>query len=91
LVKEVYSGEKDISSIYPNLEKCCDAFFDEKEKSYLFPLITGWSGSDRESAHWFKNEKISALGEKTGMEVCRNNQQKDFLHYIRHIENEGFA
>ena len=84
-------NKKGMSSIYPELEKCCGKFFDEKDKSYSFPLMVGWSGSDRESANWFKYEKIPALGEKTGMEVCRNNQQRDFIHYIRHIENEGFA
>ncbi|TWX67156.1 hypothetical protein ESZ36_12625 [Colwellia demingiae] len=83
--------KKDISSNYHKLEKCCGEFFDEKEKIYFFPLIASWAGSDRQAVSWFQNEKIPALGGKTGLEICRNNQMNDFLHYIRQIEYGGFS
>ena len=73
------------------LEKCCGELLNTDEKAYLYPLLVNWSGSDVDAAHWLKSEKISALGGQTGLEVCRSNNSEQFIHYIQHIEREGFA
>ena len=73
------------------LDKCLGNFFKEDEKAYLFPLISGWSGSDEQAAYWIQNEEIPTFGGQTALEVCQNNQVKALLQYIRHIEYEGFS
>lgn len=73
------------------LEKCCGEFLNNDEKAYLYPLLINWTGSDVSAALWLKSESISAIGGKTGLEVCRSNKSEDFIHYIQHIELEGFA
>lgn len=85
------NGQDFNESNFPELEQCCGDFFEECIKAGLFPLITGWAGSDALAATWFKNEKIPAFGGKTGLEICQNNQVAVFLSYIQHIEHEGFA
>jgi hypothetical protein len=82
---------KNISDTFPELEKYCDEFFNKEDKAYLFPLIAGWAGSDIQAVYWFKNERIPALGEKTGLEICRKNQQEEFIKYIHQIEYGSFA
>jgi len=73
------------------LEMYCGELLNKDEKAYLYPLLVNWSGSDADAAHWLKSEKISALGGKTGLEVCRSNNSAGFVHYIKHIELGGFA
>lgn len=73
------------------LEKCCGEYLSNDEKAYLFPLLVGWSGSDVDAAYWLHFEEIAALGGKTGLEACRNNNSAGFVQYIQHIEREGFA
>jgi len=78
-------------SKFPQIDKCLGDFFKADEISYLFPLISSWTGSDSQAVTWLKNEKISALGIKTALEVCQQNQPDVFLQYIHHIEYGGFA
>lgn len=82
---------KNSSSNFPELEKCCGEFFSELEKELLFPILVGWAGSDLSAAHWLKNCYIPAFGGKTGLEMCCNNQPNAFVHYVRHLEQGGFA
>lgn len=79
------------STKFIELEKCSGKFLHSDEKAYIFPLLVDWAGSDVEAAHWFQSEEITALGGKTGLEVCRSNNSADFVRYIQHIEREGFA
>jgi hypothetical protein len=78
-------------SKFPQIDKCLGDFFKADEISYLFPLISSWAGSDAQAVNWLKNEKIPALGNKTALEVCQNNQPNVFLQYIHHIEYGVFA
>lgn len=73
------------------LEKCCGELLNNDEKTYLYPLLVDWSGSDVDAARWLMSEKISALGGQTGLEVCRSNNSASFFQYIQHIELGGFA
>jgi hypothetical protein len=73
------------------LEKYCGELLNKDEKAYLYPLLVHWTGSDVDAAHWLKSETISALGGKTGLEVCRSKNSKGLVQYIQHIECEGFA
>lgn len=79
------------SSNFIELEMCCGEFLNNDEKAYLYPLLVNWSGSDVDAVHWLKSEKISAFGGQTGFEVCRSHNSADFVHYIQHIEHDGFA
>lgn len=73
------------------LEQCCGELLNKDEKAYLYPLLVNWSGSDIDAVHWLQYEEIPALGGKTGLEACRSNNSAGFVHYIQHIEREGFA
>ncbi len=73
------------------LEMCCGGFLNNDEKTYLFPLLVDWTGSDVDAANWLQSEEVAALGGKTGLEACRSNNSAGFVQYIQHIEREGFA
>ncbi len=78
-------------SNFPKLERAYGKYFTTDEKAYLFPILVLWTGSDEKSANWLLYERISACGNKTGFELCSNNQSEAFINYIRHIELGGFA
>lgn len=63
-----------LAKISPKLIKLCGEYLTADEKSYLFPLLLQWAGSDEKSTIWFLNEKILACGDKTAFELCKSKQ-----------------
>ncbi len=72
-------------SNFPNLTQWCGKFFDGNETPYLFLTLVAWAGSDIKATAWFQSEAISASGDKTALELCKNNQSEAVIKFIRHI------
>jgi hypothetical protein len=75
----------------PKLTKLCGKYLTDDEKSYLFPLLVQWAGSDEKAITWFLDEKILACGDKTAFELCKSKQTELLLRFVHHIELGGFS
>ncbi len=84
-------NEEDLIKMSPKLTKLCGKYLTADEKSYLFPLLVQWAGSDKKATTWFLNEKILACGDKTAFEICKSKQTELLLRFVHHIELGGFS
>jgi len=66
-------------------------YFNEEEIIYLLPLLVKWAGSEEEVISWFKEQRIPAFGNKTGVDMCKSSQSNCFIEYVQSIELGGFA
>ena len=66
-------------------------YFNEEDVSYLLPLLVKWAGSEEDVISWFKEQPIPALGDKTGLDMCKTSQAKCFIDYVQAMELGGFA
>ena len=80
-----------LTKMSPKLTKLCGEYLTANEKSYLFPLLVQWAGSDEKAAAWFSDEKIPACGEVTALDLCKNKQTELLLRFMQHIEFCGFS
>jgi 3-methyladenine DNA glycosylase/8-oxoguanine DNA glycosylase len=80
-----------ISKMSPRLTKLCGEYLTADEKSYLFPTLLRWAGSEDKAVQWYLDEKIPACGDITARELCESKQTDLLIRFIRHIEKGGFS
>ena len=80
-----------LAKLSPKLTRLCGEYFTADEKSYLFPTLLKWAGSEEKAVIWLLDEKIPACGDITAPELCESKQTDLLLRFIQHIELDGFA
>lgn len=80
-----------LTKMSPKLTKLCGEYLTSDEKSYIFPLLVEWAGSEDKAVNWFLDEKIPSCGNITALELCESKQTDLLIRFIHHIELGGFS
>jgi hypothetical protein len=88
-MKKLYTEA--LAKMSPKLTNLCGEYLTADEKSYIFPLLVQWAGSEEKAVVWFLDEKIPSCGDITALELCECKQTDLLLRFIQHIELDGFS
>jgi hypothetical protein len=63
---------------------------EQEQKEFILNFVQDWAGSKQAALIWYESEVISALN-KTVQQAVDGGDFEAVKHYLKHIEQGGFA